>query len=258
LDALSNRFGEAIGFQLSGMEACHDFVVYPCPFATRSEWEDFDIPDSQLPATGLRLIVSGFNSALCLFEIDLKRIRKDFKRQQQYEKAGNPNGSITKSFFSFVASGLGYNSTTTDSGNTKSTDGTVWNRQVRIVSLLPKMQFFDEKRRILRLSMDPFKSLVACADTLGRVTLFDTHMECIIRIWKGLRDSYLGWIVDTAEEESTIPLNIHNERLVIFAPLLGLVSLYQMRNGPCLRVIPVGMNCRLSSLCSFTAQNNPR
>eukprot|EP01042_Synura_sphagnicola_P029816 gene29816-38432_t len=37
-------------------------------------------------------------------------------------------------------------------------------------------------------------------------------------------------------------------RLAIFAPQLGLVSVYQMRNGPCVRVIPVGYNVKMLRL----------
>jgi hypothetical protein len=46
-------------------------------------------------------------------------------------------------------------------------------------------------------------------------------------------------------------------KLVIFAPLLGLASIYQMKNGPCLRVVPVGMNSRLTSMLTFSSQPNP-
>jgi hypothetical protein len=152
----------------------------------------------------------------------------------------------------------------------------LWHQKARILTISPALQFFDAKRRILRLSIDPFYSLIATADGLGRVELYDIQGDCFIRLWKGLRDAYLGWHIDeddvdtatTAHQHNLSPIgedDIYNSKatrnslqLAILAPLLGLISLYKMRNGPCLRVIPVGMNCKFVNIFSSFIQDNNR
>ncbi len=302
-DAVAGKFCDAYGFQLNGQEACHDFVVYPCPYAGRSEWEDFDIDTSTGSAgTGMRIFVTGFNSAVCIYDIDMKKVRKEFRRNMSQDGkdksgAGSTAASITKSFFSLVSAMSGISSDASGSGGSKKKEVDIshWNRSTRCITLSPKLSFLDGKRRILRVSMDPFKSLIGCADTLGRVTLFDTRAETMIRIWKGVRDAHLGWYIENNvnngspmdhqgrtvsrssrsssrsgfddQQSNSIDggaspfdlrkmCNVQHLKLVIFAPLLGLASIYQMRNGPCIRVVAVGMNSRLTSMLSFASQPN--
>jgi hypothetical protein len=65
-----------------------------------------------------------------------------------------------------------------------------------VLSLPSVVDFEDPKRRVLKLIIDPSKSLVAAADSLGRVTLYDTKLFTIVRLWKGLRDARLAWTED--------------------------------------------------------------
>lgn len=232
----------------------------------------------------------------------MKKVRKEFKRNMSQDSkdksSGSTTSSITKSFFSLVSAMSGMSNDSSTSSKKKDVDISQWNRSSRCMTISPKLSFLDGKRRILRISMDPFKSLIACADTLGRVTLFDIRNESMIRIWKGLRDAYLGWYIDNNNsnnhsaggdqpgrtlsrssrsssrsgfedpQQGGGPIdvaslfdiqkyNVEHLKLVIFAPLLGLASIYQMRNGPCIRVVPVGMNSRLTSMLSFSSQQNP-
>lgn len=53
-----------------------------------------------------------------------------------------------------------------------------------------------------------------------------------IRVWKGLRDAKFAWC------ESIVGKN--KLGLSIYGPQIGLLFLYVMRNGPCVRTIPVG------------------
>lgn len=145
------------------------------------------------------------------------------------------------------------------------------------VTVAARLEFKDAKRRVLKLSADPSGSLIAASDILGRVTLFDCNIYAVVRIWKGLRHAELAWTSRRAARtggattgsthsgsagnlegldrsqglalalpESPASAQIAN--LVIHAPLLGLVYIYSMPHGPCVRIIPVGLNCHVFSL----------
>lgn len=69
-------------------------------------------------------------------------------------------------------------------------------------SLTSQLDFEDSKRRILRVSLDPqCGRLVATADGLGRVCLYDTRLNAMVRMWKGFRDAQLAW----SEELCIVP-----------------------------------------------------
>lgn len=155
------------------------------------------------------------------------------------------------------------------------------------VTVAARLEFKDAKRRVLKLSADPTGSLIAASDVLGRVTLFDSNICAVVRIWKGLRHAELAWTsrralakaggggstdsgsagnlvsLDRALPNSAsnttsvtaagfpvdgVQIQIQIADLVIHAPLLGLVYIYSMPHGPCLRIIPVGLNCHIFSL----------
>jgi hypothetical protein len=160
------------------------------------------------------------------------------------------------------------------------------------LTVTARIEFLDPKRRILKLSADPSGSYIAAADILGRVTLFDCTICAVVRIWKGLRHAELAWTSrpvpvssnaarsgnssvagsDTATvagQGSTalaatasgtaadaIALDVLVTNLVIHAPLLGLVYIYSMPHGPCVRIIPVGLNCHVFTLNGSSSGSN--
>ncbi len=135
--------------------------------------------------------------------------------------------------------------------------------QESLITVTAKVEFKDSKRRVLKLSADPTGSYIVCSDILGRVLLFDTHICAVVRIWKGLRHAELAWT--TRVEEQTpfsehVPSNVAGSSdtmhsicasLVIHAPLLGLVYIYRVPHGECIRIVPVGLNCHILSMNSL-------
>lgn len=308
-----------------------------------------------------RLIIIGGQPTMSVFLIDFWTIlTQERKRIKQEASSTLSSSSLTKSFFSIVQSFTG-SSGSSGGGNSSNgngaTDDDAQSDAANVVQTLVAKKrarelatfavlISDEKRRMIRLSLDPLGVLCACADGLGRVTLFDlvhvhhghhhakpfitspqmatgssistkktrqnsngqaddaaamsaavaaggTNQQQLlaIRLWKGVRDAHFGWIIesDTATAEllrarassmsttnshsqkhssasyfhSHAALSAHDDgsnptsgsgnsppmlRLAIFAPQLGLVSVYQMRNGPCVRVIPVGFNVKMLRL----------
>ena len=114
-------------------------------------------------------------------------------------------------------------------------------------TLASLVDFEDPKRQIMRLTLDPSGTLVAAADSLGRVLLYDSSicMHVVVRIWKGVRDAQLAW------SSSTSSLS-----LAILAPQVGLVSFYGMKHGPCQRVLPVPTSCQCQLYTSMSMSNN--
>lgn len=115
-------------------------------------------------------------------------------------------------------------------------------------TLASLVDFDDPKRQILHLTQDPAAgSLIAAADSAGRVLLYDSCIHVVVRLWKGVRDAQLAW--------SSSPISLS---LAIFAPQIGLVSFYGMVHGPCLRVIPVpnGCQCQLYTSISNSSKHN--
>lgn len=265
-------------------------------------WEDYDV---SLQSYHIRCFVVGYESTISIYDLDMPLIYHEINNIMEKEKAAS--ASYFKSFYSLYNAAMGSSNPSSSSAGTANSSGVgddrsvkTWNR-ARILTLQPMLQFFDTKRRILRLSVDPFHTLIATADALGRVELYDINADCFIRLWKGLRDASLGWHID--EEDTTalfssLPasrggvgasnlgkevggigsggtsssgapgqtIEINESRmseiartalqLVIYAPLLGLVSIYKMKNGPCLRVIPIGMNCKLTPIASSFIQSD--
>ena len=129
--------------------------------------------------------------------------------------------------------------------------------QESLITVTAKVEFKDTKRRVLKLSADPTGSYIVCSDILGRVLLFDTHICAVVRIWKGLRHAELAWTT-RMDEQSSCTEHVSdyvadysgsgynpNASLVIHAPLLGLVYIYRVPHGECIRIVPVGLNCHI-------------
>ena len=93
------------------------------------------------------------------------------------------------------------------------------------------------------MSADPRGRLLACADSLGRVLLCDARSFTVVRCWKGVREARLAWGQGGGSAAGG------GLSLAIFAPQLGLLSVYAMAHGPQLRSIAVGSHCHI-----FTTQ----
>lgn len=61
-------------------------------------------------------------------------------------------------------------------------------------------------------------TLVATADTLGRVFVQDARDLCVLRVYKGYREAQIAWLPDN--DHPSVP------RLVLYAPRLGVLELH--------------------------------
>lgn len=222
------------------------------------------------------LLVAGAVNALSLYHLGSKLHFQDAEKLKQYV-SDKANTLLSRSLSSF----FGYNSSASDASSptsrltiVESPSAGIFRTEQRAVTLSSLMDFQDVRRRILRLSADPCGTgLVAAADSLGRVTLYDSNVGyyCIVRLWKGLRDARFAWSVAqhscggsnkptgfslTSDSSLEMEAALHGRLcLSIYAPQLGLVSIYVMRHGPCLRIIPVGIHCHLETLLSYSSDD---
>jgi hypothetical protein len=200
-------------------------------------------------ASAHSFLVAGDTNAMSMYRLGHKLHFQDADKLKQYVKSkmGSLLGRSLSSFFGYPSpsSPLGH-------GEIESVDALINRVEQKAVTLTSLMDFQDTKRRIMRLSLDPCGSgLVAAADSLGRVSLFDSHngLSCVIRLWKGVRDARFAWANIHIDDKSNPAAAEHGRLcLAIYAPLLGLVSFYRMKHGPCLRIIPVGLDCHLITM----------
>lgn len=94
----------------------------------------------------------------------------------------------------------------------------------------------DSKRMVLRMIGEKELGVIVLADNIGRVLLYDTKLNCVIRIWKGMRDARICWTNRSIDGKLC---------LSIYAPQTGLINIYGMRHGPCLQTIPLGLQCHV-------------
>ena len=141
------------------------------------------------------------------------------------------------------------------------------------ISISSVLDFQDAKRKVLRLSLDPSGRYVAAADNMGRVLLYDVNINCVIRMWKGVRGARMAWAEKWVDDDghevggyhevkgsgeskaatqssssSSPPLRKKCQCLAIYAPRTGILSMYALRHGACLRSIPVGLYCQITTL----------
>jgi hypothetical protein len=121
------------------------------------------------------MLLGGVNPAMSLHLIGGKIQFQTFSRLTAFakEKAGT---AISKTLSSFFGGNV---SPVVPAREVKKDDIT---DEVFLSSLF---DFEDTKRRVIRLSIDPRGKLIACADSLGRVTLFDTRMNAVVRYDQG-------------------------------------------------------------------------
>jgi len=236
---LQGQLDGLVKFKLVEDSPVHDFVFLPFLYSSSI----FEVPDKRISHT---VLISGMNAALSVYNIGGPPQFQNIGKLAGYVKE-RVSTVISKTITSFFFSSSAKAESITDADHT---------------TLTSSLDFEDSKRRILRLSMEPTcGKLVAAADSLGRVTLYDTRLNTIIRIWKGVRDARLAWtqvnqskhdyknddefLERLGKTNSDLLPYSNSIALAIYAPQVGLVSLYAMRHGPCLRCIPVGLQCHI-------------
>ncbi|KAH7295917.1 hypothetical protein KP509_27G070500 [Ceratopteris richardii] len=109
----------------------------------------------------------------------------------------------------------------------------------------------DAPRKGKSVSLSPSGTLAAVNDSLGRVLLIDTHVLHVVRLWKGYRDAqcfFLDVPVESSSSQSissrSTPKDMKKQdfklALAIYAPLRGVVEVWQLRNGRRLSIIKCG------------------
>ena len=211
--ALLNNFTEAFVFFLRSVQQANDFALVPYIETAAQSFALFDQlgdtinandPAAAAAATSMiptpftkRLIVIGGQPTMSVFLIDFWTIlTQERKRLKQEASSTLSTSSLTKSFFSIVQSFTGSSSSSSSSGGSSgagggntsngsgATDDDAQSDATNAVQTLVAKKrarelvtfavvLSDEKRRMIRLSLDPLGVLCACADGLGRVTLFD-------------------------------------------------------------------------------------
>lgn len=223
----------------------------------------------------ISILVGGKDHSVAVYNLGVATRAQDSDKTGSAMKESAVNlisKSVMSMYYSFVGSGgNGTESANSGSQYTRETKADHARVHDRAINVLSELDFQDPKRRILRLSADPSSRLVASADALGRVMLFDCTIQAFVRMWKGLRFAELGWttaspsnnshksdshksLTASAEGEFDGPNNALN--IVIHAPLLGLVYIYQMTHGPCLRIVPVGMNCHIYTTFLYSSDTH--
>ena len=257
-EALLSRWSALLSFKMTGHTALYD-LTFLSSIRSYNKTKKFFNAQSELEVDSAEsdtggahsFLVAGDTNAMSVYRLSHKLHFQDADKLKQYVKSkmGSLLGRSLSSFF-------GYSSPSSSSlpshGEIESPEVLINRVEQRAVTLTSVMDFQDTKRRIMRLSLDPCGSgLVAAADSLGRVTLFDSHSNssCVIRLWKGVRDARFSWANIHVEDKSSAAVADHGRLcLAIYAPLLGLVSFYRMKHGPCLRIIPVGLHCHLITM----------
>jgi hypothetical protein len=179
--------------------------------------------------SNVSVYVGGANSTLSLYNFGCPQQFQHFGKLAHYVKEKVVH-VFSKTVLSFFDSAKQH---TSDDGAT--TDIKEYDHAVTSV-----LDITDSKRKILRMIGDIDLGVVVLADNIGRVLLFDVKVNCIIRIWKGVRDARICWVHHNVGSNSTSKLC-----LAIYAPRTGLMSIFAMRHGPCIRTIPLGLQCHI-------------
>jgi hypothetical protein len=117
------------------------------------------------------MLLSGSNPSLSMHFIGGKQQSQTFSRLAAFarEKAGT---AISKTLSTFFGGNVSPAVVTEKVKKEETSDE---------IAMSSTFDFEDTKRRVIRLSIDPRGKLIACADSLGRVTLFDTRVNAVVR-----------------------------------------------------------------------------
>jgi hypothetical protein len=212
-------------YRLSGHKQLSDFVFYPHLYRASvfdtddvllSATEHSGVSNKAIAASGssskkhtrtpsgpvstpnalLTVFAAGTESSMALYNLGgvLFDSEKDRGGASMRESAVNLLSKSVMSLYNWYGGSNSANSTTAASGDTGSSEkkSDLQKVQEATLTVFAKVSFLDPKRRVLKLSADPAGVYIAAADSLGRVTLFDTHVCAVVRIWKGLRHAELA------------------------------------------------------------------
>lgn len=207
------------------------------------------------------ILLGGSEPAIALYNLGGKVYFEHFGKLANYysnKAAGYLSRTLSSLFGGGSSAGAG-------GSRGKSTKSAAQERET--ISISSVLDFQDPKRKVLRLSLDPSGRYVAAADNMGRVMLYDVNINCVIRIWKGVRGARMAWAESWVDDDglegggdeakggneaklssSSAPLRKKCQCLAIYAPRTGILSMYALRHGPCLRSIPVGLYCQITTL----------
>lgn len=202
------------------------------------------------PDSSHSILLGGANPCIALYNLGGK---------QHFEHFGKLAGYYTSKVGGYLTRTM---SALFGSSSTKTKDAKCAAQSMEAIPMSSILDFQDAKRKILRLSLDPSAKFVAASDNMGRVLLYDLLINSIIRLWKGVRGARIAWSQSLLEEsdqraerESAADGNasLHGVNkaalcIAIYAPRTGMLNLYALRNGSCLRSIPVGLYCQVFTL----------
>lgn len=221
----------------------YDFIILPTPYSQSFGDLIADYvhssapvqPTDSAPKNQVSVVVSGFNPALSMYniggELYFQYFQQCGKIIEYYKEVitNNLTNSVT-SILPQIASIFGVESEKKANKNQ--------NTEKPMTTIL---EFDDQKRKIFRIIVDPDDRLIASADSLGRVLLFDALTFTSIRIWKGVRDARLAWTQGITGDKTVLAL-------CVYAPQIGLLSIFEMRHGPLLRTIAIGQRCHIFTI----------
>ena len=116
-----------------------------------------------------------------------------------------------------------------------------------IIDLPVNRALRDATRALTRITVDPISGHYACcADSLGRVLLFESESMVAVRMWKGYREAKTAWIVqpNLLSPQQEQQLQHHQQQsssaalpsalslyLALYAPRRGLLELWAVPQG---------------------------
>lgn len=224
-------YSDSIKLKLLDHNPVNDFIISPYVYSSVDKINLNGFEESE----AISFYVGGYKSSLSIYNFGEPKRFQHLGKLAEYVK-DKITTAIGRTFTSFV---------NVISLSSVKSENIMKNHDDILPSVL---DFKDSKRRVQRMSLDSLGNLIALADSLGRVLLYDLKMNSIVRIWKGLREARVCW------KTKLIPIKaskkLYSEELVIYAPLIGIIYVYNVRAGPCTRCIPIGLNCQLFSLPS--------
>eukprot|EP00850_Spirogloea_muscicola_P015867 SM000125S26072 [mRNA] locus=s125:171758:179545:- [translate_table: standard] len=136
------------------------------------------------------------------------------------------------------------------------------------VQAKPHAALQDGDRQALALFVAPRGPLMAIADSLGRVLLYDLSADIVVRMWKGYRAAQCAFLElpaalpagnkkpdegayespQAASENPNVGVDLRL-CLAIYAPRNGILEVWCLRSGPRIVRLRCGSGCRLLQPC---------